>query len=54
MAKNKARTILVRMVSSAKTGFFYQCQRPRLSEKLSAIKYDPKVKQHVLFLEGKR
>ncbi|TIA69361.1 hypothetical protein E3P91_03646 [Wallemia ichthyophaga] len=42
------------MVSSAKTGFFYQCQRPRLSEKLSAIKYDPKVKQHVLFLEGKR
>ncbi|TIC02153.1 putative pre-mRNA splicing factor [Wallemia mellicola] len=54
MAKQKARTVLVRLISTAKTGFFYQCQRPRLSEKLSAMKYDPKVKQHVLFVEGKR
>ncbi|EIM22986.1 hypothetical protein WALSEDRAFT_15805, partial [Wallemia mellicola CBS 633.66] len=53
-AKIFYRTVLVRLISTAKTGFFYQCQRPRLSEKLSAMKYDPKVKQHVLFVEGKR
>ena len=36
------RTVIVRLISSAKTGYFYSTSRPRLSDKLSAIKYDPK------------
>ncbi|KAH9936508.1 uncharacterized protein B0H18DRAFT_974125 [Fomitopsis serialis] len=41
-AKSKARTAIVRMVSSAKTGYFYTTQRLRVGPKLSAVKYDPK------------
>lgn len=35
------RTILVKLVSTALTGFFYTARRPRLSEKLAFRKYDP-------------
>lgn len=36
------RTIIVRMISTAQTGFFYTTKRVRLnSPKLSAVKYDP-------------
>ncbi|KAN0093189.1 hypothetical protein V8E55_003973 [Tylopilus felleus] len=43
MAKGgKARTIIVRLISTAQTGFFYTTKRVRLnSPKLSAVKYDP-------------
>ncbi|RKP08271.1 hypothetical protein THASP1DRAFT_29927 [Thamnocephalis sphaerospora] len=51
--KAKARVILVKLLSSAGTGFFYTRSRPRLSPKLSMMKYDPKVRQHVLFNEAK-
>lgn len=37
----KARTIIVRLVSTAGTGFFYTVQRPRLLPKLSFRKFDP-------------
>ncbi|EIW71109.1 hypothetical protein TREMEDRAFT_28345, partial [Tremella mesenterica DSM 1558] len=47
------RRILVRLVSTALTGFFYTTSRPRIGEKLSMMKYDPKVKRHVLFVEHK-
>ncbi|KAF4611010.1 hypothetical protein D9613_006525 [Agrocybe pediades] len=50
----KARTIIVRLISTAQTGFFYTTQRLRQGPKLSAIKYDPKVKQRVLFVESKK
>lgn len=36
-----ARRILVRLVSSALTGFFYTTSRPRLADKLAMMKYDP-------------
>ncbi|EUC60752.1 39S ribosomal protein L33 [Rhizoctonia solani AG-3 Rhs1AP] len=52
-AKSKAKTILVKLVSTAQTGYFYTTSRPRLGEKLVRMKYDPKVKQHVLFTESK-
>jgi ribosomal protein L33 len=35
------RTIVVRLVSIAKTGYFYATQRRRQGGKLSFIKYDP-------------
>lgn len=36
-----SRRILVRLVSSALTGFFYTTSRQRLGEKLTMMKYDP-------------
>jgi ribosomal protein L33 len=35
------RRILVKLVSTALTGFFYTTTRPRLGEKLAMMKYDP-------------
>ncbi|KAF9476121.1 hypothetical protein BDN70DRAFT_882830 [Pholiota conissans] len=52
--KAKARTIIVRLISTAQTGFFYTTQRLRQGPKLSAVKYDPKVKARVLFVESKK
>jgi len=54
MAKAKARTMIVRMISTAQTGFFYTTQRLRGGPKVSAVKYDPKVKSRVLFVESKK
>ncbi|KAF9529587.1 hypothetical protein CPB83DRAFT_893392 [Crepidotus variabilis] len=53
-AKAKARTMIVRMISTAQTGYFYSTQRLRQGPKLSAVKYDPRVKQRVLFVESKK
>ncbi|OBZ69024.1 39S ribosomal protein L33, mitochondrial [Grifola frondosa] len=41
-AKSKARTLIVRMVSTAQTGYFYTCKRLRLGPRLAAVKYDPR------------
>ncbi|KAI8983780.1 hypothetical protein BDB01DRAFT_722192 [Pilobolus umbonatus] len=51
--KAKARVVLVKLLSTAGTGFNYIKSRPRISPKLSFMKYDPMVKQHVLFTETK-
>lgn len=54
MAKKGAREI-VRMVSTAGTGFFYTTQKNKknTTSKLEVKKYDPKVRKHVAFKEGK-
>lgn len=51
----KSNVILVKMVSSADTGFYYVTKKnPRTStEKLEMKKYDPVVRKHVSFKEGK-
>lgn len=36
------RRILVKLVSTALSGFFYTTTRPRVAEKLAMMKYDPK------------
>ncbi|EIW78689.1 hypothetical protein CONPUDRAFT_60690, partial [Coniophora puteana RWD-64-598 SS2] len=46
------RTMIVRMVSTAQTGFFYTTTRLRQGPRLSAVKYDPQVGQRVLFKES--
>ncbi|OCF58636.1 ribosomal protein L33 [Kwoniella mangroviensis CBS 10435] len=67
--KAKQRRILVKLVSTALTGYFYTTSRIRVSDKLAKIKYDPiegkarrnlffdlvvcLVKRHVLFTETK-
>jgi large subunit ribosomal protein L33 len=47
--------ILVKLLSSANTGFFYVTKKnPKTkTEKLSMKKYDPVVRNHVIFKETK-
>ncbi|MBL6929650.1 MAG: 50S ribosomal protein L33 [Rhodospirillales bacterium] len=51
----KPATILVRLVSSADTGFFYVTKKnPRnMTEKMQFRKYDPVARKHVIFKEAK-
>lgn len=51
----KSATILVKLVSTADTGFFYVTKKnPRnTTEKLEFRKYDPVARKHVLFKEAK-
>nr|POE75548.1 39s ribosomal protein l33, mitochondrial [Quercus suber] len=50
----KSRTVAVRLVSMALTGYYKTLTRPRQHRPLSMLKYDPVVKKKVLFLEAKR
>ncbi len=51
----KTPTILVKLVSTADTGFYYVTKKnPRNStEKFEFRKYDPVVRKHVVFKESK-
>ncbi|XP_058407519.1 large ribosomal subunit protein bL33m isoform X1 [Diceros bicornis minor] len=40
-AKSKSKTILVKMMSQAGTGFSFNTKRSRLREKLTLLHYDP-------------
>ncbi|KAJ5417882.1 uncharacterized protein N7487_001432 [Penicillium crustosum] len=48
----KSRTIAVRLISMAMTGYYRTMIRPRAHRPLSMMKYDPVVKKQVLFLEA--
>lgn len=51
----KPTTVLIKLVSSAGTGYFYTTKKnPRsTTEKLTLRKYDPKIRKHVDFKEAK-
>jgi large subunit ribosomal protein L33 len=51
----KPTSILIKMVSSADTGFYYVTRKnPRTkTEKMELRKYDPVVRKHVVFKESK-
>ena len=51
----KSSVVLIRMVSTADTGYFYVAKKnPRkTTEKLQLKKYDPVARKHVIFKEGK-
>ncbi len=51
----KQNTVLIKLVSTADTGFFYvKKKNPRkTTEKLEFSKYDPVVRKHVPFKEAK-
>lgn len=51
----KTSTITIKLVSTADTGFYYVTKKnPRNStEKFNFRKYDPVVRKHVIFKEGK-
>ena len=54
MARKK-KTILIKLISSARTGFFYTTEKntQRTQRKLAFNKYDPIIRRHVLFTEAK-
>lgn len=54
MAKKGGRE-LIRMVSSADTGYFYTTSKNKKTtpDKLKLKKYDPKIRKHVEFREAK-
>ena len=51
----KANSILIKLVSSAGTGFYYTTRKnPRSqTEKLLLRKFDPVARKHVIFKESK-
>ena len=51
----KPTTLLIKMVSTADTGYFYVARKNTrtLTEKLTMRKYDPRARKHVLFKESK-
>ncbi|MCK5546878.1 MAG: 50S ribosomal protein L33 [Rhodospirillaceae bacterium] len=51
----KSATILIKLVSTADTGFYYVTKKnPRnQTEKMEMRKYDPVVRKHVTFKETK-
>jgi large subunit ribosomal protein L33 len=51
----KANTIQIKMISSADTGYYYVTKKnPRTqTEKMEMRKYDPVVRKHVTFKEGR-
>ena len=44
LRQQKNSTLIVRLLSTAQTGFFYTTQRLRTGPKLAAVKYDPRGK----------
>jgi large subunit ribosomal protein L33 len=53
MAKKGQQRELIRLVSSAGTGYFYTTKRKKGRDKMVLNKYDPKVRKHVPFKESK-
>jgi large subunit ribosomal protein L33 len=55
MARGKGKTIAIKLNSTAGTGFFYTTRKnvSKTPEKLQFVKFDPIVRRHVLFKEGK-
>ena len=51
----KLKSILIRLLSTAGTGYFYATRKnpTTIQHKLSLMKFDPIVRQHVLFSEAK-
>ena len=51
----KAARELIRLVSEAKTGYFYTTSKnkKKSKDKLRMKKYDPKIRKHVWFKESK-
>ena len=51
----KSSKILIKMESTANTGFFYISKKntKNVTKKMEIKKYDPKIRKHVLFKENK-
>ncbi|XP_053289817.1 39S ribosomal protein L33, mitochondrial [Pleuronectes platessa] len=54
LAKAKSKAVLVQMMSSAGTGYFFNTKRNRFRDKMVLRKHDPIVNTHVLFFEKRK
>ncbi|EDK44532.1 hypothetical protein PVL30_003560 [Lodderomyces elongisporus] len=54
MAKGRADSTMIKMVSTALTGYEKWFRIPRSSRKLHLILYDPRAKRHCLFEEDRK
>ncbi len=52
MARSRARDI-IKLVSTAETGYFYTTTKKKGKDKLELKKFDPVVRKHVVFKEAK-
>ncbi|KAL7452243.1 hypothetical protein ACHAWC_003973 [Mediolabrus comicus] len=55
MARGKGKTVPIKLLSSAGTGYFYTTRRnvTRTPDKFKFVKFDPIVRRRVLFTEHK-
>ncbi|MCL1077027.1 50S ribosomal protein L33 [Parashewanella spongiae] len=55
MAKTKGNREKIKLVSSAKTGHFYTTEKNKrnMPEKMEIKKFDPVIRQHVMYKESK-
>jgi large subunit ribosomal protein L33 len=55
MARGKGKTVPIKLLSSAGTGFFYTTRKnvSNTQHKMAFVKYDPIVQRRVLFKEHK-
>ncbi|CCK68806.1 mitochondrial 54S ribosomal protein bL33m KNAG_0B03640 [Huiozyma naganishii CBS 8797] len=53
MAATKIKTSVIKLVSTAATGFSRHVRIKKGAPLVTQVRYDPKVKQHVLFKEAK-
>ena len=55
MARGKSKRVIIKLVSTAATGFFYTTTKNPINtpKKLVLRKFDPVVRRHVLFKEEK-
>jgi large subunit ribosomal protein L33 len=55
MARAKGKTMAIKLLSTAGTGFFYTTRKniTKTQHKLALVKFDPIVRQRVLFREHK-
>jgi len=55
MSATKGKYIIVKLVSTAKTGHFYTTTRNKSwqKDKLELKRYDPVIRKHVLYKEAK-
>ncbi|KAH3900341.1 probable 54S ribosomal protein L39, mitochondrial [Saccharomycodes ludwigii] len=54
MAKVKSKTTVIKLISTALTGFSRQLAIKRGAPLVKQIRYDPIAKRHVLFKEAKK
>ncbi|ESW96623.1 hypothetical protein HPODL_05376 [Ogataea parapolymorpha DL-1] len=54
MAKSKAKTTIIQLASTAKTGYMRSLVIQRTANERKHIHYDPIVKRHVLFTENRK
>jgi large subunit ribosomal protein L33 len=55
MARGKGKTMAIKLISTAGTGFFYTTRKnvTKTPEKVAFLKFDPVMRRRVIFKEGK-